>query len=136
MKEEVHVNSMPQVNNEFARRFQNTEVKGHSIPEQIEESLAKPTELDQMPTKVVNFGDTGETLDRDVDTLPPDTYGYDKPFDDNTPVLQFEDDIVMPNTFTISQNDDAIDRGNLFEVEMAVLRKSFDQIMHENFQYE
>ena len=44
----------------------------------------------------------------------------------------------MPNHFNVvtDENQEALERGNLFEVEMAVLRKGFDEIMHENYQYE
>jgi len=113
----------------------------------IEESLGKPAlkEYDligilssqsKLPTKVVNFGDTGDTIDRQ-EVVPTEPAEFEEaPIDDNKAVLEFQDDLVMPNAFTISQDHEAFDRGNMFDVEMAVLRKSFDQIMHENFEYE
>ena len=90
----------------------------------------------QVPTKVVNFGDTGETIDREVPIPTEPEEVEETPIEDDKAVLEFQDDIVMPNAFTISQDHEAFDRGNVFDVEMAVLRKSFDQIMHENFEYE
>ena len=56
----------------------------------------------QLPTKVVNFGDTGDTIEREIAIPIEPEEVNETPIDDNKAVLEFQDDIVMPNAFTIS----------------------------------